>query len=323
MQESLNKILDHKYSPFKGPGGRAYFALFNICFIWGTTWNVLRLGKDYMHPLQLAGIRQTIAGLIFILYFIAQGHGLPNKRQLWQALYLSFFLFVFSNGLSSWAMKYVSGGLGAIIGALSPLIIPFLAALLGEKQNLNLKTIAGLMLGACGVMVIFYEHLKDFFNPEFRFGIILLFTAIFSWSLGTVLIMKNQKSLNPYYSSGWQMLFAGITMSIWSYSSGYSKDITTFPIQAWLVLAYLILFGSVVTFISYVYALKKLPVAQVSIYAYVNPVVAIIIGALFMHEKITPYIVIGTLITLFGVYLVNRFMQQRAKEIVEDADQSQ
>lgn len=326
MQKSLNKILDHKYSPFKGPGGKAYFALFNICFIWGTTWNVVRIAKDYMHPLQLAGLRQIAAGAIFIVYFLAQGHKLPNLRQLWQAFYISIFLFVFSNGFTSWGMKYVSSGMGAIIGALSPLVIPFMAALFGEKQKLNLVTIIGLVLGALGVAVIFYDHLQDFLNPEFRFGIILLFIAVFAWSFGTILIMNKQRSMNAYHSTGWQMMFAGILMTVWAEISGYSRSISGFPWQAWAALWYLIIFGSVVTFISYVYALKKLPVAQVSIYAYINPIVAIIIGWLFMGEELTVYIVTGALVILLGVYLVNRNMQQKAKQIIEEAeakDQSQ
>lgn len=323
MQKSLNKILDHKYSPFKGAGGRAYFALFNICFIWGTTWNVLRLGKDYLHPLQLAGIRQTLAGLFFISYFLIRKHGLPSRQQLWQAFYLSFFMFVFSNGLSSWAMKYINAGLGAIIGALSPLVMTMMGMMIGKQQQLSKQTIAGLLLGMLGIVIIFYEHLHDLMNPQFRMGLMFSGIAVLTWSFGSVIIANRQKNVNPYYSVGWQMFFAGIMMSMWSYASGYSIPLANIPWKAWAIIGYLVLFGSVITFVSYVYALKKLPVAQVSIYAYVNPIIAISIGALFMNEKITAYIITGTLITLSGVYLVNRTMQQKAKEIIEEADHSQ
>lgn len=320
MQEQFNKILDHKFSPFKGPGGRAYLALFNICFFWGTTWNVLRLSKDYIHPLQIAGIRQVLAGSIFILFFLFRKHRLPTLSQLWQALYSSIFLFVLSNGLTSWGMKYVSGGLGAIIGALSPLFIPLMAILMGEKQKLGWHSILGLILGAMGVVVIFYEHLHDLLNPEFRWGLVLLFIAVLAWSFGTILVLKQQKTMNGYYNTGWQMLFAGIIMLIWSGAMGYSKPVNQISPTAWMLIVYLVLFGSVVTFISYVYALKKLPVAQVSIYAYINPLVAILIGWLFMNEKLSFSILVGTLIIFAGVYLVNRKLQKKAQMMVMEKE---
>ena len=120
-----------------------------------------------------------------------------------------------------------------------------------------------------------------------------------------LLTAKQAKDTNPYFSLGWQMLISGILLNIISYITGNIVSIRNLPSEAWLSVGYLVLIGSVIAFGAYVFALKRLPAALVTVHAYINPIVALIIGSLLMNEILTIHIVFGTLATLLGVFLVN------------------
>jgi drug/metabolite transporter (DMT)-like permease len=169
----------------------------------------------------------------------------------------------------------------------------------------------GLLLGFGGVCAIFYEHLKDFFNPDFRFGILISLLGSLSWALGTVYTKKQAKLFNPYFSIGLQMAISGILLYTASAVSGKMIPFGSIPAQSWLAIAYLVVFGSVISFMAYLYALQHLPMQQVSIYAYMNPVVAVLIGAFLFGENLTFYVELGGVITLYGVYLVNETYRKR------------
>lgn len=313
IDKTINTIVGHKYSPFKGARGKAYFALAAVCFLWGTTWLASKQGVKYMPPLQLAGIRQLAGGIIYILFFLKQGTGFPKGKSWWPIIIMSFLNFMLSNGLSTWGVKYISAGLGAIIGAIVPLWIVIIG-FFSKKERAGAKAAVGLLLGFSGICVIFYEHLVDFLNPDFRFGIFLSIVATWTWAFGTLYTKQQAKNFNPYFSIGLQMLISGIVMYSISHASGLSIPLSTIPWQSWAAIGYLVLFGSVISFIAYLYALQHLPTSQASIYAYINPVVAVILGALIFNEKLTSFIIIGGAITLYGVYLVNNSYSKK-KEI--------
>jgi drug/metabolite transporter (DMT)-like permease len=126
-----------------------------------------------------------------------------------------------------------------------------------------------------------------------------------TWALATLLTVKQAKDMDPYFSLGWQMFMSGIILNLVSYISGNFIPYSAVPSEAWLSIGYLILIGSVIAFAAYIYALKHLPATQVSIHSYINPIVAVLLGDWLMHEELTIYIIIGTIITLIGVYLVN------------------
>lgn len=313
IDKTINTIVGHKYSPFKGASGKAYLALVSVCFFWGTTWLASKQGVKYMPPLQLAGIRQSVAGIIYILFFIRQGSGFPKGKNWWPIIIMSFLNFMLSNGLSTWGVKYISAGLGAIIGAIVPLWIVVIG-LFSKHEKVNTKTVVGLLLGFGGICVIFYEHLLDFLNPDFRFGIFLSLTASLTWAFGTIYTKQQAKNFNPYFGIGLQMLISGIVTYSIAESTGMSIPVSAIPWQAWTAIGYLILFGSLLAFIAYLYALQHLPTSQASIYAYINPVVAVILGALIFSEKLTSFIIIGGTVTLYGVYLVNNSYSKK-KEV--------
>lgn len=289
----------------RGPRSKALFALSLVCVFWGTSWVASRQGVMHMPALQLAGIRQFVAGFLFVGFFLLKGLRLPRGKEWLPILVLSFLNFIVANGLSTWGVKYIGAGLGSIIGAIFPLWL-VLIGWVSSGTRLKRKAYVGLLTGFAGICIIFYEHLHNFLKPEFRFGIAISILATWSWAFGTLYTKKQAAYFNPYFGLGLQMLLAGVFLLAVSFFTGQSVAVMNIPWQAWGAIAYLVAVGSIVTFVAYLYALQNLPTEQVSIYAYINPIVAVLIGALLFSEVLTVFIIAGVLITLYGVYLVKK-----------------
>lgn len=298
---AFNPLTIHK----KGARTKAVFALALVCFLWGTTWLASHEGVQHMPALQMAGIRQTIAGILYVGFFLIKGYKLPKGREWYPILILSFLNFLLSNGLSTWGVKFISSGLGAIIGAIFPLWLVVIG-LFTSKGKVPGKALIGLLLGFAGVCVIFYEHMKDFLNPDFIFGIVLSVIATWTWAFGTLYTKQQAAHFNPYFSLGLQMLISGITLIGLTEATGNTIPLSAIPCESWSAIGYLVFFGSVIAFVSYIYALQNLPMEQVSLYAYFNPIVAVVSGWVVFNERLTIFITLGISITLLGVRLVNQ-----------------
>ncbi len=301
-----------------GTRTRAYIALIMVCFFWGTTWIASKEGVRHMPALQLAGIRQFLGGLLYIGFFASKGKFLPRRQEWGSILVLGLLNFFLSNGLSTWGVKYITAGLGAIIGAAFPLWLVIIE-LFGKKKKIPTKALVGFVLGFAGICVIFYEHLHDFLRKEFIFGIILSLAATWSWAFGTIYTKEQARAFNPYYSLGWQMFISGIGLLFITNVSGTAIPLVSIPWQSIVAISYLVLFGSVLSFIAYLYALQNLSTEQTSIYAYINPVVAVLLGSALFGEHLTIFIAAGGLITLYGVYLINKAMKKAGRKELEKA----
>jgi drug/metabolite transporter (DMT)-like permease len=300
---AFNPLTIHK----KGTRAKAIFALICVCFFWGTTWIASKQGVQYIpDALQLTGIRQFIGGIIYVGFFLYKGSALPKGKEWRPILVLSFLNFIMSNGLSTLALQYkISAGLGSIMGAIFPLWLVVIG-LFSAKGKMPIKAIIGLLLGFGGVCIIFSDHLNEFLDPEFRWGILLSVIATWTWAIATLYTKKQALQFNPYFSLGLQMIISAVTLYSFSMATGRAISITVIPWQSWLAIGYLVLFGSLIAFVCYLYALQNLPTEQASIYAYINPIVAVVLGAILFDESLTIYLAIGGLVTLLGVYLVNK-----------------
>jgi drug/metabolite transporter (DMT)-like permease len=300
---ALNPLTIHK----KGTRAKAIFALAMVCFFWGTTWLASKQGVKYIPDgLQMAGIRQLLGGTCYVAFFLYKRSALPKGKEWIPILVLSFLNFMISNGLSTLALQYgISAGLGAIIGAIFPLWLVVIGFFV-SREKMPIKAIVGLMLGFAGVCIIFYDHLNDFLNPQFRWGILLSVIATWTWAIATLYTKKQASYFNPYFSLGLQMMISGIVLYSFSTATGRAVSLTAIPWQSWAAIAYLVAFGSVFSFICYLYALQNLPTEQASIYAYINPIVAVILGSIVFDERLTVFLAMGGLVTLLGVYLVNK-----------------
>jgi drug/metabolite transporter (DMT)-like permease len=288
--------------------GLPILALCWVSFFWGTTWIASKEGVKYMPALQLAAIRQFLGAILYLSYFILKKTPWPKGKQWKTIIILSILNFVLSNGLSTWGVKYISSGLGAIIGALVPLWVVIISLFRGEK--LVKLAIVGLVVGFVGVCVIFYEHISDFLIFDFRFGITISIISTLTWAFATLYTKKKVASFNPYFSLGIQMFISSIFLFAFLGATGSAVSLATIPVISWVSIGYLVIFGSVLTFIAYIYALQHLPAEINSIYAYINPIIAVLLGAYIFGEPLSLAIAIGGTITLFGLYLVNRSFQK-------------
>ena len=309
MKAKIKKAVSSKIEAI----GLPILALCWVSFFWGTTWIASKEGVKHMPPMQLVAIRQFLGGILYVGYFLLKKTPWPKRNQWRTILILSLLNFVLSNGLSTWGIKYISSGLGAILGAIFPIWIVIIMYFRGEK--LNSKAVFGISNCLLGVCIIFYEHLKDFLDPNFSFGIFLSLIATLTWAFGTLYTKKKAASFNPYFSLGLQMLISSLSLFTVIGATGNTIPLTDIPSNSWWSIAYLVIIGSVLTFIAFIYALQKLPAEINSIYAYINPVVAVILGSIIFNEPLTLYIASGGFIVLVGLYVVNLALRKKTSPI--------
>jgi drug/metabolite transporter (DMT)-like permease len=290
---------------------KAYIALSITSIFWGTTWVAMKFGIKQMPPLQLAGIRQFLAGCLFVSFLMIKGEKLPKGNEWFKLLVMAILTFTFANGLSTWSLNYISSGLGALIGTLYPLCVVVIERIFLKNKNINLTTIVGIVLGIIGIGAVFYDN--AFFTPHgtgYFFGIMLALFAMLSWSISTILVSRKYVTINPYLGMGWQMIISSFIVYVWSITTEKTVPFTQINTQSWLTIFYLIIVGSVIAVIAFIYTMKHLEPALASIYAYINPIVALLIGSFLLKEEITLLIIIGSLITLFGVFLVRKSLKK-------------
>jgi len=283
----------------------SYLALTLTSIIWGTTWVASRIGVQHVPGLQVSYVRQFIAGSLLLIFFFVRGEKLPTLQQFRWLFVLSIFTFVLSNGLSTWSVRYVSSGLAALISALYPLCVVIIEMIFFKRNNNVPLTFVGLFVGLGGVAIVFYENAFHEQPEGYSYGVILGLIAMIGWSIGTIYIARNKYQMNPYYAIGWQMFFGSFLIYLLAITTNNNLPFNEIPSQTWLVIAYLVSFGSLVAFVAFIYTVKYLTPAIASLYAYINPLVAMIVGSILLDEPLTFNLIIGALITLAGVYIVN------------------
>ena len=300
---------------------KGYIALIITSTVWGTTWVASKIGINQIPALQMAYIRQFIAGACFVSFFIFYKKiPLPTLKQFGWLTVMAILMFVMANGLSTWSLKYIPAGLSALIGALYPLSVVIIEKVFYKSKQLTVLTFIGLFLGLTGVGIVFYENAFKHSNAMFLTGLSLSLVAMLSWSVGTVFLSRNKAAINPYYGTGWQMLISSFILFIMAEASQPTVALHEISITTWLVILYLVLFGSLIAFAAFIYSMKKLPAAIASLYAYVNPLFAMVLAFFILREKLTINILWGSIVTLTGVYLVNYSIKKENEKIITGAE---
>jgi drug/metabolite transporter (DMT)-like permease len=299
--------------------GKGYLALVITSLVWGTTWVASKIGISEMPALQMAAIRQLIGGGMFVLFFlVVKRYALPTFKQFQWLFAMSILMFVMANGLSTWSLQYIPTGMSALIGALYPLSVVIIERIFFGRKKLTPLTMLGFVLGISGIAIVFYENAFHHHGKYFIFGIVLSAIAMLAWSVGTVFIARNKALLNPYYGIGWQMLISAVLLFLLSEFTQPVVPIASISLKTWLVILYLVVFGSIIAFIAFIYSMKKLLAPIASLYAYINPLVAMIAATFLLEEKLTMNIVWGSVVTVAGVFLVNYSIRKtNAKNISE------
>lgn len=290
-----------------------YLALAAICIIWGTTYLALRIGVVQFPPFLFSMVRFLTAGPILIGLMLTIGKAkLPGKDVLIHQAISGFFMITLGISIVGWAEVYISSGMAAIICSIMPVWVILINLIVNKDDKPTFLILVGLAIGFSGIVMIFSEHLADFANSNYQLGILMTFLGNLGWAFGSVWIKKRNNHSNPFLNAGLQMLFGGlliipISLVFDDYSKiQWSNDVI-------YSLTYLSLIGSVAGYACYSYAIKHLPMTLVSLYAYINPIVAIILGWLILSEKLTFKIILSMLLTIGGIYIVNKGYQLRTK----------
>lgn len=288
-----------------------YAALAAVCIIWGTTYLALRIAVLHFPPFLFTAIRQTTAGLLLLTILFAMGKAtIPSRDHLWRQAVAGFFMISLGNGLVAWAEVHIPSGVAAIICSLMPVLVILINVAIHRDERPTIPMMAGVVLGLAGIIVMFGEHLNGFSNADYIIGILFTFTAVVAWAGGSIWIKKKNVETNLFLNAGLQMLFGGTLLFP---ASAAFEDLSRLRWSAEVTwsMAYLIVVGSLVAYASYAYALRKLPMTIVSLYAYINPLVAVVLGWMVLDETLNARIWLAIAMTITGIYIVNKGYQLR------------
>lgn len=279
----------------------AYLA---VCFFWGSTYLAIKFGVKYFPPLLFAGIRFIIAGLIMLLYAYKKKLTFPkNIKALYPIIITGSLMLAGGNGLVTIAELKVASGIASLFIAMVPIYIAGIELIMFKNVRLSRSGYLGLLIGFIGV----YLLINPFGGNTFITidGAILLLLAGLLWSFGSVYSKKINKDINIIPNIGLQMLFGGLLLTILGVFKGEIL-LSNFNIIGIYALLYLIIFGSIIGYSSYIYILSKWQAAKAGTYAYVNPVVAVALGYVLLNEPLNRTMIFSMVLILFSVFIVQK-----------------
>lgn len=295
-------------SEFKG-----YAAWISICIVWGTTYLAIRIGVAHIPPMLFAGIRWIFAGIIFVSVLRLSNKKLPKFNDLKHIAIMGLLMLGFGNGLVVTGEQYISSGLAALLITTVPFWIVGFDSLASKKSVVNKYIAIGLLLGLLGVTAIFGDNWKDLLNKDYFIGVLSILGAVVAWSLGSVYSKHKKISIHPLMSAAVQMLVAGIAQILLGILLGELSEVKLSQ-EGMLSLSYLIIFGSIIGYGSYIYAIEHLPLSLVSTYAYINPIIAVFLGWLVLDEKLNIYMILAAVLIIAGVMLVKKGAELNIKK---------
>jgi drug/metabolite transporter (DMT)-like permease len=263
----------------------AYLAWLAVCVIWGTTYLGIRIALETVPPALVGALRYCVAGVALAIILRARRERIPG-REHWPGLALLGFLMIgLGNGGVIWAEQWVPSGLAAVIMASCPFWMVGLESLLPTGERLTRQGITGLLTGFTGILLLVRPDLAsgDQSGRHFIAGLVALQFACIGWSLGSSYSKRHARKENALGAAAVQMIFGGAFLLIAATARGEWRNLT-FTWRSGAAELYLIVFGSLLAYSAYTYALKHLPVSTVSLYAYVNPVIAVALGTLLAGE---------------------------------------
>lgn len=277
-----------------------------IYFVWGSTFLAIRVGVHEVPPLLFAAMRFGIAGLVLFGWTIATGESFPAGRQWISICVLAFLIFLCDYGLLFWAEQRVPSGIAAVMLATIPTFMALSEILFLRTQRLTPRLAVALLIGIGGVAVLMNQSLKLGGAPIDARGALALLGASVTWSIASALPRKLALPDSKVMSSGAQMLAGGVMLvaAAGSFGEFNNFDVSTVSRTVWLALIYLIVAGSIIGFTAYVWLLHHESPTRVGTYAYVNPVVAVVIGYFFGGEALDLRTIVGTALVLVSVLVI-------------------
>lgn len=290
-----------------------------IYLVWGSTFLAIRIGVREVPPFLLAGIRFFIAGIVLYAWMRVKGTPSPTRRQ-WTAIsFLAVLIFVFDYGLIFWAEKRVASGVTAVMMATIPVFMAIAEICFLRTQQLSMRLALGLVVGVSGVLVLVGPLSGAGEKAIDTSGAIALIIAAISWTAATILTRKFSLPESKVMSSGAQMLVGGVLLIL---TSAGLRELNGFDVRAvsfgaWIALLYLIVAGSIVAFTAYVWLIHHESPTKVGTYAYVNPVIAVLLGYALAGESLSTRTIAGTLLILISVVVITTTPKRKVDIVLE------
>lgn len=279
-----------------------------IYLIWGSTYLAIRFAIETIPPLLMMGIRHLVAGGVLYVWTRWRGTPAPTWREWVHPALIGAILFLGGHGSLAWAETRVPSGIAALLVATMPMWVVMLARMKGTERRLSWHAMAGLALGFVGVLVLFGPDALRHNGELNLLGAAAVLFGTFIWAAGTIYMRSVKMPDSAVISSAMQMLAGGVALTISAALVGETKNFHVAGVtgRSWLALGYLVMFGSIFAFTAYNWLHTVAPPSRVSTYAYVNPVVAVLLGWVLASEPVGPFTVMATVVILIGVALVNR-----------------
>jgi drug/metabolite transporter (DMT)-like permease len=284
-----------------------------IYLVWGSTFLAIRIGVSEVPPFLLAAMRFLVAGLVLYGWMILRGERSPSVSQWTSASLLAILIFVLDYGLLFWAEQRVPSGVAAVMMATIPAFMALSEIIFLRTQRLTVRLALALLIGIGGVAVLMSRSLNLGGAPIDRAGAVALLVAAISWSVASALARKLPLPASKVMSSGAQMLAGGVFLALTAAALGEFRHFhpTTVSRGAWLSLLYLIVPGSIIAFTAYVWLIHRESPTRVGTYAYVNPVVAVLLGYFLADEALDLRTILGALLVLISVVVITTTRAKR------------
>ena len=285
----------------------AYLAFATVCIIWGTTYFAITIALETVPVLLVAGLRWMFAGVVLSALILATGRGLPRPALWGPLLLLGFLMNVMGNGLVVYAQQHVASGLTAVLIATTPFWQALLERMLPGGERFSPRALAGLGLGFGGIVILVWPEMTNggAGGRAFVGGVLAIQLACIGWVIGTSYAKRHELGDNPFRSTALQMVFSGIMLLGAATAHGDWAQLSFTP-RTLAALAYLSIAGSLVAYSAYIYAIQHLPLQLVSLYAYINPMIAVALGTLLLSEPFSPRIALAAAFVLAGTWIVGK-----------------
>jgi drug/metabolite transporter (DMT)-like permease len=293
----------------------AYAAFAVVCVVWGTTYLFIRIALETLPPLLLTGSRYIAAGSIMLVIARLRGVAMPRDRRTLASLALVGFLMVGLGNLAVvWAEQWVPSGFAALFVASAPFWMAIIERFRAAGERLNVRSGIGMAIGFAGVAMLVLPGAGPKWSVSFLLGAIAIQVGSLGWQLGSARAKYNLAHVPFLASVALQMLFGGVMVAVAGVALGETSRFVLTP-RTFGALAYLVIVGSVITYSAYVFALTHMRTTHSSLYAYVNPVVAVFLGWLVLSEPLTPLSIVAMIVILAGVAMVQSSSWKKASAI--------
>jgi drug/metabolite transporter (DMT)-like permease len=274
-----------------------------VCLVWGTTYLGIRISLETIPPLLMSAFRWIAAGSLLIAVLKMRGERMPLRRTWPSLALLGLLLLGFGNGAVVWAERTVPSGLTAVLVAMSPFWMVGIDAIMSDGEALTMRRVAGLLVGFAGIVMLVWPDIRLAGGRAFLGGVIATQIACLGWAIGSTYARRRGQEENVLATAAVEMLFGGVLLLAAGLARGEWRMLA-FNVRTSAALAYLVFIGAIAGFSAYAYALKHLPLATVSLYAYVNPIIAVMLGILVLREPFGARMLVAAAIVLVGMALV-------------------